>query len=100
MSYSWPQRSFQTGSGSEDLLTPVFEVMLPRGKMEIRLRVSSFPNGSLAVEIQDADGQPFYWPTLPCCPTTLAGLLPDDLADASIVAIKPSALRNGMAQSL
>lgn len=100
MSYSWPQRSFQTGSGSEDLLTPVFEVMLPRGKMEIRLRVSSFPNGSLALEIQDADGQPFYWPTLPCCPTTLAGLLPDDLADASIVAIKPSALRNGMAQSL
>jgi hypothetical protein len=100
MSFSWPQRSFAAGSAGEDIFTPVFEVLLPRGKMVIRLRVSSFPNGSLALEIQDSDGQPFYWPTLPCCPTTLAGLLPEELADASIVAIKPSALRNGMAQSL
>lgn len=100
MSFSWPQRSFRMESGVEDVVTPVFEVMLPRGKMDIRLRVSTFPNGSLALEIQDIEGQPFYWPTLPCCPTTLAGLLPEELADASIIAIKPSALRNGMAQSL
>jgi hypothetical protein len=99
MSYAWSRQSFTAGTG-DDILTPVFEILLPRGKAEVQLRVSPYPNGSLALEMRDGDGRPFYWPTLPCCPTTLAGLIPDELAGATIVAIKPSSLRNGMAQAL
>lgn len=100
MSFTWSRHSFLGPPAGEDILTPVFEVELPRGKSEMQLRVSPYPNGSLALELRDGEGRPFYWPTLPCCPTTLAGLLPEEMADATVVAIKPSALRNGMAQAL
>lgn len=78
----------------------MFELKLPRGPMDVRLRVTPYASGSLALELQDGEGKPFYWPSTPCDPVALAGLLPEELADAPVVAIKPSALRNGMAQCL
>jgi hypothetical protein len=83
-----------------DILTPAFPIALPRGRMDVRLRVASYPNGSRALELQDADGRPFYWPTMAYCQTTAAGMLaPEDL-DALVVAVKPSAMKNGMAGAL
>ena len=99
MSYAWQRNAFSQ-KASEDILTPVFELELPRGKAEVQLRLSPYPNGSLALEMRDGEGRPFYWPTLPCCPTTLAGLVPEEAASDAVVAVKPSSLRNGMAQAL
>jgi hypothetical protein len=98
MSYSWPKRAI--AAPIEETVTPLFELKLPRGPMDVRIRVTPYPSGSLALELQDADGKAFYWPSIACDPVTIAGLLPDDIVDDSIVAIKPSALRNGMAQCL
>ncbi|MFQ3595297.1 MAG: hypothetical protein SNJ63_04215 [Sphingomonadaceae bacterium] len=100
MSYSWSKNALASAAPIEETVTPVFEMLLPRGRMDVRIRVTPYPNGSLALELQDADGKAFYWPTLPCCPIALAGLLPDDVADQSVVAIKPSAIKNGMAHCL
>ena len=99
MSAPWSPRR-RAAPPVEEQRTPVFELKLPRGAMDVRLRVTPYASGSLALELQDADGKAFYWPTTPCDPVALAGLLPPDLADAPVVAIKPSALRNGMAQCL
>ncbi len=100
MSVSWPRQAVAAAGAGEEALTPVFEMVLPGGRAEVQLRLSPYPNGSLALELRDGEGRPFDWPTLPCCPTTLAGLIPESLAGAAVVAIKPSSLRNGMAQAL
>lgn len=85
---------------SAELLSGLVQVQLPRGLMDIRLRVAMYADGSRALELQDPEGKPFYWPTLPACPATILTLLPPDDLDSVIVAIKPSALKNGMASAL
>jgi hypothetical protein len=99
MSYGWSRQAMRPAPVEERISAP-FELKLPRGAMEVRLRVTPYASGSLALELQDADGKAFYWPTTPCDPVALAGLVPPALADELVVAIKPSALRNGMAQCL
>ncbi len=84
----------------QDILSPLLTVALPRGRMDLRLRVVSYANQSRALELLDADGRPFYSPTLPCCPVTLATLVSPEDAAGVVLAIKPSALRNGMAGAL
>ena len=83
-----------------DILSPLLSVDLPRGKMDVQLRIATYPNGSRALELQDDEGNPFYWPTMPCCLDTMAGLLePEDL-DAIVIGVKPSAMRNGIVSAL
>jgi hypothetical protein len=68
--------------------------------MDIRFRVSSYPGGSRALELQDSEGQAFYVPTMPIDPLAMLDLVPPELADDIILGIKPSAIRNGIASCL
>ncbi len=60
----------------------------------------AYANGSTGLELQDFEGTPFSWPTLPYSPAALADALPDEEAPERVVAIKPSAMRSGMADAL
>ncbi len=95
-----PQAGPALWPAGEDRLSPLVEVHLPHGQSLIQLRLASYRNGSLALELRDSEGRAFAWPTLPCCPTTLAGLLPAHLVGAPVVAIRPSALRSGITDAL
>lgn len=99
---SWASRAplRSVGRVAPDIFSPLLTVALPRGKMDIRLRVAAYANGSRALELRDSDDRPFYSPTLPCCPVTLATLVSPEDAAGIVLAIKPSALRNGMAGAL
>lgn len=68
--------------------------------MDLRLRLSRYADGSPALALEDADGSAFYAPTIPVCQASVAELAPPELTGATILAIKPSALRNGMANAL
>ena len=81
-------------------LSSLVTVHLPRGPVDMRLRLTRYANGSPALELQDADGVAFYAPTIPVSPAAVAEAAPPELADAGLLAIKPSALRNGIANAL
>jgi hypothetical protein len=81
-------------------VTPAVPVLLPRGKIEIRMRVVPYANGSMGLELQDFEGSPFYWPTMPFALASVADALPDGEDETAIVAIKPSASKSGIADSL
>ncbi|WP_448581621.1 hypothetical protein [Thermaurantiacus sp.] len=68
--------------------------------MDVRLRLIPYANGSMGLEMQDFEGTPFYWPTLPFSPAWLADVLPNEEVPEHVVAIKPSALRSGMVDAL
>ncbi|WP_448585084.1 hypothetical protein [Thermaurantiacus sp.] len=81
-------------------VTPCVPVLLPRGRMDVRLRIVPYANGSMGLELQDFEGTPFYWPTIPFSLASLADALPGDLDESAIVAMKPSATRCGIADAL
>lgn len=83
-----------------DILTPLVSVHLPHGRMDVRFRIGAYANGSRALELQDADGAPFNVPTMACDREMMLALLPADEADAIVLGIRPSALRNGIAGAL
>ena len=75
-------------------------LLLPRGPIDVHLRLTRYANGSPALELQDAFGASFYAPTIAVAPAIVAEAAPPELADAGLLAIKPSALRNGIANAL
>lgn len=81
-------------------VTPAVPVMLPRGRIDVRLRLTPYANGSMGLEMQDFEGTPFYWPTMPFSLASLADALPDEEAPELVVAIKPSAMKSGIADAL
>lgn len=83
-----------------DITTPCVTVALPRGRTDVRFRITSYPNGSRALELQDAEGRPFYVPTMPVDLGEMQRLVPADQVDEILLGIKPSAIRNGMAAAL
>jgi len=83
-----------------DIYSPLIPLALPRGKMDVTVRLATYPNGSRGLELRDANGVAFYWPTLPCDPTAMLGLLSPEEGDRIIVAIRASAVRNGIAEAL
>lgn len=68
--------------------------------MDVRLRLLTYANGSTGLELQDFEGTPFAWPTLPFSLASLADALPEEEAPERVVAIKPSAMRSGIADAL
>lgn len=98
-----PLHPLRPASGRElppDMLSGLLTLDLPRGRQDIYVRVTSYPDGSRALELRDADQRPFYWPTMAVCRVSMAELLPPELVDAVVVAVKPSSLNNGMAYAL
>lgn len=88
------------GPRAADKVSALVTVVLPRGPMDLRLRLSHYANGSPALTLEDADGGAFYAPTIAVCQAGVAELIPPELTGTIILAIKPSALRNGMANAL
>lgn len=83
-----------------DILTPVVSVTLPRGPMDVRFRIASYPGGSRALELQDGEGRAFYVPTMPFDVGMMQMLVPPDLVDDILLGFKPSAIKNGIAGAL
>jgi hypothetical protein len=97
---TWAARKPAGPTRPPDLVSPLLTVALPKGRMDLHLRLTCYADGSRALELRDSEGVPFYSPTLPCCLTTMASLLAPEEDETRVVAIKPSALRNGMANAL
>lgn len=100
MNRPFSARTPPPGGDGGGRVTPAVPVMLPRGKIDVRLRLTPYANGSMGLEMQDFEGTPFYWPTMPYSPASLADALPDEEAPECVVAIKPSAMKSGMADAL
>ncbi len=92
--------SFRNRHQQTPKLSALFTITLPRGPVDTQLRLSSYAGGCPALELLDADGEAFYSPTIAVQRQGIVELLPPELADTTIVAIKPSALRNGIANVL
>lgn len=102
MQYVPPSQMFGASRRGQqpDIYSPLIPLVMPRGKMDVTVRLATYLNGSRALELRDADGIPFYWPTLLCDPTTMLGLLSPEVADDVILAIRASAVKNGIAHAL
>ncbi len=95
-----PFRTRAPAADAGERVTPAVPVALPRGRIDVRLRLTPYANGSMGLEMQDFEGTPFSWPTLPFSLASLADALPDEAAPDCVVAIKPSAMKSGIADAL
>lgn len=83
-----------------DIVGPLMPLELGQGRIDVAIRIGSYANGCRALELRDTSGRAVLSPTLSVQPDLIADLLPDLPDDAVIVAIKPSALRSGIANVL